>query len=853
MLDPSTGALGLVYDFSAHGNAIQGITTLGYDVYVLDVETCNLTALTCSLESTTTWLLNLHDAHNPNGGSATVRQLAPLPRQHFGRHLVGVDFYWRTVTGLHRPKHGTNGNEPHWGTLNVIPIDPETGNKTGAATVIATGFKAADDLEIDEDVGEAYLVVCGDQSTGKSSVLEGITGIPFPREEGVCTKFATEVILEHAEGVKAISATIIPHPSRHDTLKANLQAYQRTINGFEELPDVIVKAGVLMGIRGYGDNHEGPSFAEDVLRIKVTGPCGLHLSIVDLPGLISNASEEQTEDDVETVHRMVDSYVEKPRTIILAVVQAGNDIANQSIIRKSKLFDKAGQRTVGIITKPDLINAGAEGRIAALAKNQDTTKLQLGFFLLKNPTPKEREATITPKQRSANELRYFQSPPWKEQKLDTTRVGIDKLQTSLQALLDRHIEKELPKVREEIKSTIRTSEQEMFSLPPERPTISHLRMFLSDLAMQYHSLATAALNGDYHTSHTPFFTANGTIVGSTRLRALIHKLNTEFSDYMREKGEKLKLGHSRVADPPIRSPESIFSLKKKKKAPKAKHAGWDGSGTSVKRLRSFRVYPADVGQDDVVDTFATLSDTNQRLVTEIEMKAWVRKLYLMTRGRELPGNYNHVLLTELFHQQSVLWQRIATEHVEHVHETIGTFVNKAIAHLRVEEQVFAGIKEGIDCALQEGRTRAEEELMRLCADEQQQPIAYNHYYTDNVQKSRLDSTQKTIERAMEKVNVDPDDLEGTAVGNMSAETLVAAIRQNIVVNMDEQAYNVCKQVIERHLLRNLPDIFSPKIVAMYTDEELERIAMESPGVVEKRKQLREQLANLAAGLEDLRK
>ena len=65
--------------------------------------------------------------------------------------------------------------------------------------------------------------------------------------------------------------------------------------------------------------------------------------------------------------------------------------------------------------------------------------------------------------------------------------------------------------------------------------------------------------------------------------------------------------------------------------------------------------------------------------------------------------------------------------------------------------------------------------------------------------------------------------------------------------------NVCKQVIERHLLRNLPDIFSPKIVAMYTDEELERIAMESPGVVEKRKQLSEQLANLKAGLEDLRK
>ncbi|KAK0838829.1 hypothetical protein LTS02_017658 [Friedmanniomyces endolithicus] len=380
--------------------------------------------------------------------------------------------------------------------------------------------------------------------------------------EGVCTEFATEVILEHAEGVKAISATIIRHPSRHDTWKASLQAYQRTINGFKELPEVIVKAGVLMGIRGSGDNHEGPSFAKDVHRIKVTAPCGLHLNIVDSPGLISNVSEEQTEDDVETVHRMVDSYVEKPRTTILAVVQAGNDIANKSIVPKSKLFEKAGQRTVGIITKPDLVNAGAAGWIAVLAKNQDTIKLQQGLVLLKDPTLKEREDLITPKQRSTNELRYFQSTLWKEQELDATRLGIDKLQTSLKTLLNQHIEKELPEVREEIKFTIRTSEQEIVSPPPKRPSISHLRMFLSDLAMQYHNLATAALSGDYHTSHTPFFTASGTIVGSTRLRARTNKFNAEFSHYMRGKGEKLKLGHLRFTDPPLKKPESIFSLKK---------------------------------------------------------------------------------------------------------------------------------------------------------------------------------------------------------------------------------------------------------------------------------------------------
>lgn len=64
--------------------------------------------------------------------------------------------------------------------------------------------------------------------------------------------------------------------------------------------------------------------------------------------------------------------------------------------------------------------------------------------------------------------------------------------------------------------------------------------------------------------------------------------------------------------------------------------------------------------------------------------------------------------------------------------------------------------------------------------------------------------------------------------------------------------NVCRQVIERHLLRPLPDIFSPDRVAGYTDEQLSRLAGEQPDVVEKRKQLQEQVENLKAGLSDLR-
>ena len=262
---------------------------------------------------------------------------------------------------------------------------------------------------VGEHVDLPHLVVCGDQSAGKSSVLEGITGLPFPRQDGVCTKFATEIILSHTEGPTNVSAEIIPHNSGLEASRAELLTYRREMAYFSELPDVIAEAGTHLGIRGFGSVQEGPAFVEDVLRIKVFGPIGLHLTVVDLPGLISVGNEEQTEEDVQTVHNLVDSYVQNRRTIILAVVQATNDIANQGIIQKSKKFDKPGQRTVGIITKPDLINTGTESRIAALAKNQDTMKLKLGFFLLKNPSPSELAAgpTRTAGEGRASILRKF--------------------------------------------------------------------------------------------------------------------------------------------------------------------------------------------------------------------------------------------------------------------------------------------------------------------------------------------------------------------------------------------------------------------------------------------------------------
>lgn len=261
--------------------------------------------------------------------------------------------------------------------------------------------------------------------------------------------------------------------------------------------------------------------------------------MADLPGIISVANDEQTDDAVETVQYLVDSYISNPRTIVLAVVQASNDIANQGIIQKSRRFDKRGQHTVGIITKPDLINIGTAKQI---------TKLQLGFFLVKIPTPSELAHGVTLNKRQRNEERYFQSSPWKEQTLDRERVGIRSLRTYLQRLIDQHIERELPKVREEIREMIQLVEQDLATLGDDRPTFAHLRMFLPRMAMQFHSLTTSALNGTYYEADGTFFGEIDDKSRSRRLRAVVHQLNSSFAEYMRQNGQKRKIRRSQSSD-----------------------------------------------------------------------------------------------------------------------------------------------------------------------------------------------------------------------------------------------------------------------------------------------------------------
>lgn len=184
------------------------------------------------------------------------------------------------------------------------------------------------------------------------------------------------------------------------------------------------------------------TFSEDVLELEVQGPDQGHYSIIDVPGIFKVPTEGgTTRDDVAMVQRMVEGYVKNPRSIILVVVPSNVDLATEEILNIAEHFDPGGMRTIGVLTKPDLIVKGAESSILDVLKGR-THRLFHGWGIVRNLGKKESESFMN---RDDFEQDFFKREmPWNT--LDPKKVGIASLRDRLQKLLKKHTEREFPSV-----------------------------------------------------------------------------------------------------------------------------------------------------------------------------------------------------------------------------------------------------------------------------------------------------------------------------------------------------------------------------------------------------------------------
>ena len=389
-----------------------------------------------------------------------------------------------------------------------------------------------------QDLELPQLVVVGDQSSGKSSVLESLTGFFFPQAPGLCTRYATQISCRR-EAEQKVLVSIIPRPGADAPVIERLRSFNRTLPELssEVLESVIMEANREMEIRMSADDTAShlQAFSEHILKIEIHGPDQEHFTVIDVPGIFRVPSPPFTTDnDVSLVRNMVEAYMQNSRTIILAVLPSNVDISTQEILKMAQNADPDGARTMGVLTKPDLVTENATRDVIKELVLGKRNPLRLGYCVVKNRSADDQGSTMSA--RLAQEKEFFAKPEWKSL-IGSGRCGIESLKTRLSDLLMTISKREFPNVKSDVAKRLDTCRGELDNVGPSRTEQTSQRIYLGRLAAKYQSITQCALNGHYDSE--PVFNREPGL----KLITAITKMNEGFAN------EFWRWGHKRHISP----------------------------------------------------------------------------------------------------------------------------------------------------------------------------------------------------------------------------------------------------------------------------------------------------------------
>ncbi|CAJ0769461.1 12427_t:CDS:2, partial [Entrophospora sp. SA101] len=208
------------------------------------------------------------------------------------------------------------------------------------------------------------IVAFGDQSAGKSSLMQRLTGgIPVPKGVGRCTATPFEIrMMQTQEPIRRISLRYVENSKRiatspseidfcdildmeHEKIEDKLREAQRYVLN----PSIKVQDSPISDTLG---NKDELMFTRNAICVTIGDPNQkFSLAMVDLPGIIRDNQENE-----DFVISLVKEYINKDTTILLPIFQATADIATQSAWKLAKEADPSGKRTVGVLTKIDQIS-----------------------------------------------------------------------------------------------------------------------------------------------------------------------------------------------------------------------------------------------------------------------------------------------------------------------------------------------------------------------------------------------------------------------------------------------------------------------------------------------------------------
>uniref|UniRef100_A0A671MNW3 Dynamin-type G domain-containing protein n=1 Tax=Sinocyclocheilus anshuiensis TaxID=1608454 RepID=A0A671MNW3_9TELE len=218
-------------------------------------------------------------------------------------------------------------------------------------------------LGLEKDLNLPAIAVIGDQSSGKSSVLEALSGVSLPRGTGIVTRCPLVLKLKKMKKDK----------NWHGLLSYKDQT--NTLNDPAEIENAVLYAqGVLAG-NGEGISHE-------MITLEIQSCDVPDLTLIDLPGIARVATANQPKDIDKQIKDLIEKLIQRQETISLVVVPANIDIATTEALQMASKVDLAGERTLGILTKPDLVDKGMEETVVRTVNNE-VIPLKKGYMIVK--------------------------------------------------------------------------------------------------------------------------------------------------------------------------------------------------------------------------------------------------------------------------------------------------------------------------------------------------------------------------------------------------------------------------------------------------------------------------------------
>lgn len=303
------------------------------------------------------------------------------------------------------------------------------------------------DVGLQKYISLPRIAAIGTQSSGKSSLIESIVGLDFlPRGGGVVTRRPLELRLVHLN----------TQEFQGDQAWAVFEATgDKKYTNFDDVRKEIERQTDAVAGKNKGIVND-----PIVLTIYATG--APDLTLIDLPGItrVPIKGSDQVEDIEKLTREMTMHYIKDPRTIILAVLPANQDMSTSDSLQLARLADPQGIRSIGVVTKLDIMDQGTDA--CKMLRGEDIP-LRLGYVGVKMRSQQDISDNKPVKNALKDEKEWFENHRLYS-KLPPGLVGTTTLIDKLTKILFKHIRRLLPEIKKEINEKRRSVQDRLEEL-----------------------------------------------------------------------------------------------------------------------------------------------------------------------------------------------------------------------------------------------------------------------------------------------------------------------------------------------------------------------------------------------------